>query len=125
MRLASVLICFSLGLASSALADGDAAKGQKLFTRCQACHSAAEPANKTGPHLKGIVGRAVASIEGYKYSAGMVEFAKTAGTWDEAKLDAYLADPKGFVPKNKMALGPLKKPEERADLIAYLKTLTH
>jgi cytochrome c len=80
--------------------------------------------NKTGPHLVGIVGRAVASVEGFKYSDGMLEFAKTAGSWDEAKLDAYLADPKGFVPKNKMALAPQKKPEERADIIAYLKTIT-
>jgi cytochrome c len=110
--------------AGQGLAEGDAAKGEKLFVRCSACHSAKDAVNRTGPHLKGIVGRPVASIEGFKYSPAMLEFAKTAGLWDEAKLDSYLADPKAFVPKNRMALAPMKKAEERADVIAYLKTLT-
>jgi cytochrome c len=120
-KLATVFLVLASG---QGLAEGDAAKGEKLFARCLACHSVKDAVNKTGPHLKGIVGRPVASIEGFKYSPGMLEFAKTAGAWDETKLDSYLTDPKAFVPKNKMALAPMKKAEERADIIAYLKTIT-
>lgn len=108
---------------SAARADGDAAKGEKLFARCAACHSVKDPVNKTGPHLKGIVGRPVASIADFKYSKQMLEYAKTAGTWDEAKIDAYLANPKAIVPGGKMALAPQKKEDEREDIIAYLKTI--
>ena len=108
---------------SATLADGDAAKGEKLFSRCVACHSVKDAANKTGPHLKGIIGRPVASVAGFKYSNQMLEYAKTAGTWDEAKIDAYLANPKAIVPGGKMALAPQKKEDEREDIIAYLKTI--
>jgi cytochrome c len=105
-------------------ADGDAVKGEKLFARCIACHSIKDTANRTGPHLKGIVGRPVATAEGYTYSKAMLEFAKTTGVWDEMQLDSYLANPRGVVKGTKMAFGPTKKPEERADIIAYLKTIT-
>jgi cytochrome c len=123
MRRTALLMVLIAFAAAPALAGGDAAKGEKLFARCQACHTAKEAVNKTGPHLKGIVGRAVASVEGYKYSSGMLEFAKSTSPWNAEMLDQYLADPKNFVPKNKMALPPMKKPEERADLIAYLLTI--
>ena len=56
------------------------------------------------------------------YSAAMKAKGAEGLVWDEANLDAYLADPKGFVPQNKMALAGVKKPEDRADIIAYLKT---
>lgn len=121
VKLAAIFLALASG---QVFADGDAAKGEKLFARCMACHTVKDAVNKTGPHLKGIVGRPVASIEGFKYSPAMLEFAKTAGAWDETKLDSYLTDPKIFVPKNKMALAPIKKAEERADIIAYLKTIT-
>jgi cytochrome c len=89
-----------------------------------ACHAADKPQNKTGPHLVGIIGRPIASVEGYAYSSGMLEFAKTAVTWDETKLDGYLADPRKTVSGTKMAFPPMKKPEDRANVIAYLKSLT-
>lgn len=118
-----IAVSFAIVASGQAAAEGDAAKGEKLFARCLACHSVKDAVNKTGPHLKGIVGRPVASIEGFKYSPAMLEFGKTAGSWDEVKIDSYLTDPKAFVPKNKMALAPIKKAEERADIIAYLKTI--
>ena len=77
--------------------------------------------NKVGPTLKGLVGRKAASVEGYKYSAAMIAKGAEGVVWDEATLTAYLPDPKGFVPKTKMAFAGLKKPEEVADVIAYLK----
>ena len=109
--------------ASPAFAEGDAAKGEKVFKKCQACHNATEEKNKVGPHLVGIVGRKAASVEGYKYGEGITGKAAEVDTWDEAELDAYLADPKAFVGgKTKMAF-KLAKADERADVIAYLKSL--
>lgn len=115
-------ICL-LGLASGpAFADGDAAKGEKVYNKCKACHTVAETTNKTGPHLVAVVGRKAASVEGYKYSADLMALGEAGTVWDEANLDKYLTNPKDIAPKGKMSFPGLKKPEERADLIAYLKT---
>lgn len=105
-----------------ALAAGDATKGEKVFNKCKACHTVEDATNKVGPSLKGIVGRAVATAEGYNYSDSMKEFAATGAVWDEANLDNYITNPKVLVPKGKMAFAGLKKEDERADLIAFLKT---
>jgi cytochrome c len=104
-----------------ALADGDAAKGEKIFARCKACHENEKGVNKVGPTLKGVVGRKAASVEGFKYSEAMMAKGAEGVVWDEATLAVYLPDPKAFVPKTKMAFNGLKKPEEVADVIAYLK----
>jgi cytochrome c len=109
--------------AQPALADGDALKGAIVFKKCMACHSATEANNKVGPHLVGLIGRAVASVPDFKYSEDMTAFATTAGIWDEAKLNSYLENPKSSVAKTKMAFAGLKKEDERMDLIAYLKSL--
>ena len=105
-------------------AEGDAAKGKKVFNKCKACHFADKKKNKVGPYLLGVVGRKVASVEGFKYSKAMQEKAAELGTWTEENLDKYLENPKKFVPGNKMAFAGLKKAEDRANVIAYLKTLT-
>jgi cytochrome c len=107
--------------AAPALAEGDAAKGEKVFAKCKACHENEKGVNKVGPTLKGVVGRKAGSVEGFKYSEAMAAKGTEGLVWDEANIASYLADPKGFVPKNKMALAALKKPEEIADVIAYLK----
>ena len=99
---------------------GDAAKGEKVFKKCMACHSVAGKANKVGPYLQGVINRPVATAEGYAYSDGMKQFAAGGKVWDEATLDTYLTNPKALVPKTKMAFPGLKKPEDRADLIAFL-----
>ena len=108
-------------LAAPAHAEGDAAKGEKVFAKCKACHEVEKGVNKVGPTLKGVVGRAAGSAEGFKYSEAMAAKGAEGLVWDEANIASYLADPKGFVPKNKMAFAGLKKPEEVADVIAYLK----
>jgi cytochrome c len=87
-----------------------------------ACHAVNDKTNKVGPHLVGIVGRPVASVEGYAYSEAMKAHAATTAVWDEAALQAYLENPKAIVAKSKMAFAGLKKEDERADLIAFLKT---
>ena len=98
----------------------DAAKGKKLFTKCKACHSVDAPKNKVGPYLVGIVGRKAGSADGYtKYSKAI----KDSGiVWDEANLDKWLTNPKGMYPGTKMIYPGLKKAEDRADVIEYLKT---
>jgi cytochrome c len=124
MKRAVGLMGFAAALslaAPLALAAGDAAEGEKVFKKCKACHVIDQEKNRLGPHLIGIVGRVSGAVDGYKYSKAMTE----AGiTWDEATLNEYLADPKGYVPKNKMAFRGLPKEEDRADVIAYLKEAT-
>lgn len=108
--------------AGSAQADGDVAKGEQVFKKCMACHTVSDKTNKVGPHLVGIVGRPVASVEDYKYSDDMKAYGATGAVWDEATLQAYLEKPKAIVAKTKMAFAGLAKEDERADLIAFLKT---
>ena len=102
---------------------GDPAKGKKVFNKCKACHFADKEKNKVGPHLVGIIGRPVASVEGFKYSPAMQGKASEIGNWTKENLTKYLSNPKGFVPGNKMAFAGLKKPEDIANLLAYLESL--
>ena len=107
--------------AGPALADGDAAAGEKVFVKCKTCHTLEVGKNKVGPSLAGLIGRPAGSLADFNYSDAM----KASGlTWDEATLNEYLADPKGKVPGNKMVFAGVKKDEDRANLIAYLKTAT-
>jgi cytochrome c len=102
-------------------AEGDAAAGEKVFAKCKACHEVEKGVNKVGPTLKGIVGRAAASVPDYKYSEAMLAKGAEGLVWTEENLTAYLPDPKAYVPKTKMAFAGLKKPEDVANIIAYLK----
>lgn len=118
----AILAAFAVTLlAAPAFAEGDAAKGEKVFAKCKACHDNEKGVNKVGPTLKGIVGRAAASVADYKYSDAMVAKGAEGLIWTEENLAAYLPDPKAYVPKTKMAFAGLKKPDEVADIIAYLK----
>lgn len=106
----------------AAAVTGDAAKGASTFKgKCMSCHTAGkgEP-DRTGPNLWGIVGRARASSEGFRYSTTMKAM---GGTWSEADINSFIAGPRTFVPDTKMTFAGLKKAEDRANVIAYLKTL--
>ncbi len=100
-------------------AKADAAHGEQVFAQCKACHVAEKGQNRVGPSLWAVVGRHSGMIEGYAYSAAN----KNSGiTWTEDKLFAYLEAPQKVVPGTKMAFAGLKNPQDRADVIAYLKT---
>lgn len=106
--------------AATAASAQDAAKGETVFKRCAACHAVGEgAANKAGPELNGIIGRKIASAPDYAYSDALKAYGE-GKSWDAASLDAWLENPKGLVPGNKMAYAGLKKPEDRKDLEAYL-----
>lgn len=98
---------------------GDAANGEKVFVQCKTCHVVEPGVNRIGPTLHGVVGRHSGSVPGFSYSAAN----KNSGlTWTEEELFVYLENPQKVVPGTKMAFGGLKKPQDRADVIAYLKT---
>jgi cytochrome c len=104
------------------LASADAKAGEVAAKKCATCHSFdAGGANKAGPNLHGIVGRPVGKHAGFSYSPAI---GGHGGAWDYALLNCYLIDPKACIPGNKMAFAGLKKDAERADLIAYLRSVT-
>lgn len=90
------------------------------FARCATCHQTAPGRNGVGPSLAGVYGAPAAHEPTYAYSRAMRE---SGLVWDEATLDAYLANPREVVPGTKMAFAGLRDPAERAAIIAYLKTL--
>ena len=100
-------------------ADGDAAHGQEIYeSRCIACHSV--DANRVGPRHRGVFGRPAGSLDDYNYSKAL-KAAKF--TWGDDTLDKWLTNPRAFVPGQKMNFR-VNNPQDRADVIAYLKTLT-
>ncbi len=119
--LASLIAGFLLLGSQAALAEGDAAKGEKIYKKCKACHSLEAGKKKVGPSLAGLFGRTAGTVEGFKYSAAM----KDSGiVWDEETLDGFLTKPKDVVPKTRMAFPGFKKEQDRMDVIAYLKEAT-
>ena len=133
LRLLPVL---ALVLATPALA-ADPAKGESEFKKCKSCHSITAPdgteiqkGGKTGPNLWGVVGRVAGSAPDFKYGEGLLEVNAKGTVWDEAQIATYLADPTAWVEaasgdaaaKSKMSF-KLPKPEEAADIAAYLATL--
>jgi cytochrome c len=114
-------------LATPAAAEGDAEKGKAAFAKCALCHQVG-PGAKTliGPELNGIVGRKAASIADYpSYSAGMKKLGEQGWVWTPENIDKWITDPKAMIPDSPMALAFQGIPDaaERADIIAYLKTL--
>jgi len=97
-----------------------AAMGEQVFKRCVACHTIEKGgANGIGPNLYAVVGRTVASHPGFSYSGAMKA---KGGSWDEAALDAYIAEPMKNVPGTRMAFAGVIDPADRQALILYLKT---
>ncbi len=105
--------------ASTSDAKPDIVAGEKLFAACAACHAPELP-TRTGPDLRKVVGRRAGSVSGFRYSRVL----KNAGVvWNDATLDAFLAEPQAVFPGNAMPFPGLPDAEQRLHLIAYLKTL--
>ena len=111
--------------------EGDAARGEKTFKACKACHKVGEDAkNSVGPVLNGVVGRPAGSFTGYKYGSGLQAANKTGLVWSPETIFQWLAGPKEFVRsylkddtvKAKMTF-KLADEQKRRDVIAYLQTL--
>jgi cytochrome c len=116
-----VTLSIVLGLPSLALAQGagDAARGQRLFLQCQACHALQPGVSGTlGPPLAGVVGRKAASVGGYAYSPAL----QSAGlVWNPATLDKWLEHPNALVPGTKMIFSGVPNSADRLAIIAYLE----
>jgi cytochrome c len=97
---------------------GDAAKGKRVFAQCMTCHVVQEGRNNVGPSLYQIVGRQAGTVAGFGYS----DANKGSGvTWTEENLFNYLENPAEYIPGTIMAFPGLRNPQDRADVIAYLK----
>ena len=118
-----LILALGLGLALPALADGDPARGEKVFRKCKACHAVGDKArNKIGPVLNGVLDREIASVEGFRYSKPFMEKKAEGFVWTVEAVDAYLAKPRKFIKGGKMSFAGLRKAKDREDVIAYLRT---
>ena len=117
MKWSSVFVLLTLFLVPpSALADGDAVRGQQLYQdSCGACHSL--DANRVGPRHRGVVGRKAGSVDDYRYSPAV---RNSKVRWSEQNLDTWLQNPSAFISGTKMPFR-LNDAKSRADIIAYLK----
>lgn len=107
------------------LAKADAAAGEAVFKKCASCHTDSKGgANKVGPNLYDLVNRPIGTHEGFAYSAAMKDFSKGgAEVWDFEHLNHFLAAPKKYIAGTAMGFAGVKKDDERANLIAYLRTM--
>lgn len=120
----SVLAVASLWSAT-AFAEGDAAKGEAVFKQCKVCHAVGAGAKPgVGPVQNSVIDSKAGTRPGYNYSPAMKEAGEKGLVWTEESLDKYLENPRALVPGTKMIFPGLKKPEDRANVIAYLKTQT-
>jgi len=120
--LPAVLVA-GLGSGSAAQVGGDPDRGEALFrSDCASCHQVGQGArNRVGPHLNGIFDRQAGAIEGFRYSEDMMLRADAGLKWTFESLDRYIENPRVFVSRTRMNYVGMKSPEDRSDLLAYLR----
>ena len=99
----------------------DVDKGATVFKKCGACHKV-DGSNAVGPHLDGVIGRDKGTVADFKYSGALQ---KVGGAWDPEALFHFLADPKAFAPGTSTSFAGLPKDEDRANVIAYLESISN
>lgn len=120
--LATLVTAILTATAGGAAAEGDAARGGQIFNVCRECHAVDAETNGIGPHLKGLIGRRVASVADYQYSEDMIKFAAANPVWDDTLFLEYIENPLASVPDSKMVYRGLLREDLRADILAYLKS---
>ena len=107
-------------------AEGNVDAGKKIFNRCAICHGIGEKKGAVGPSLNGVVGRTAGTLDDYKskYSKAMVAAGEGGLVWSEAELADWVANPKEKIPGTKMVFPGLKKEQDIADVVAYVKSFS-
>jgi cytochrome c len=117
------LILSAAALPAAAEELGDAERGATIYAQCQFCHQIGEGAvHRVGPHLNGIFGRTLGGLDDYpRYSPGLARAGADGVVWTFETLDAYIENPRALVTGTRMNFGGISAPEDRADVIAYLR----
>jgi cytochrome c len=109
-------------LSPASAANGDSGRGQRVFNACAACHSLKPNRNMTGPSLAQLWNRKAGGLPSFERYSDVL---KSSGiVWDDKTLDQWITDPQHLIPGNQMTFGGLKNPQQRADLLAFLKGAT-
>ena len=119
MRSLMTMTLVPLTLSAAAAQQGDVARGQRLFQNCIACHSLEPDKNLTGPSLSGVIGRKAGTLQSFSRYSDAVR--SSGVVWDAKTLDTWLADPQHVIPGNQMTFPGMENPQQRADVIAFLK----
>jgi cytochrome c len=106
------------GRRGALVAEADAGAGEAVWRRCQACHVLEDGQNRVGPHLYGVVGRDIAAVDGFNYSAALTGI---EGPWDYEALYGFLRNPREWAPGTSMNFAGLANSDERANVIAYIE----
>ena len=104
------------------LASADIGKGEKVFNKCKACHNVEQGGgNKTGPALWAVMGRDIGVVDGFNYSGSLPA---DQGAWTWENMNAFLTKPSDWAPGTSMAFGGLRKAEDRANLMAWMNSMS-
>jgi len=99
------------------LTSADTDAGAKAFKKCKACHKLEDGKNAVGPFLWGVIGRDIASVEGFGYSPALTAL---EGNWTLRSLGDFLENPKGYAAGTKMTFKGFSDPQDRVNVIVYL-----
>ncbi len=125
IRMGGMVLAFCVLLVSAdalaALHKADVERGSRMFRICAGCHSLKAGEFRVGPPLAGLIGRKAGAVPGFRYSKALRQ---SGFFWNTANLDAWLANPKKYVPGSRMPFSGIRNDQARAALIAFLENAT-